>query len=94
MGRGFAVVAQEVSKLTDSSGKNAWRISEIVEESSRHVASGQNTARAASERVQFHDREFSSFLESFESLQKMLTEKIRLNDGFLERLSEIRTLST
>lgn len=59
VGRGFAVVAQEVSKLADSSGTNAGRISEIVEESSRHVTSGQTTARAAAERVQFQDKEFA-----------------------------------
>jgi len=93
VGRGFAVVAQEVSKLAESSSHNAGRIASIVGNSSKQVYSGQLTANSAVDRVQFQNREFSSFLSSFQMQQSRMEEQIQLNDGFLKNLSDIRTLS-
>ncbi|TGL62836.1 methyl-accepting chemotaxis protein [Leptospira sarikeiensis] len=92
-GRGFAVVATEVSKLAESSGQNAARISKIIGESNNYVANGRSTASITTEKVKDQEDQFTAFLGRFNELNDLLENQIKINDEFLSSLSELRKLS-
>ncbi|TGM97724.1 methyl-accepting chemotaxis protein [Leptospira dzoumogneensis] len=92
-GRGFAVVATEVSKLAESSGQNAARISKIIGESNDYVDKGRNRASVTSEKVRDQEDQFAAFLGRFNELNGLLEDQMKINDQFLASLSELRKLS-
>ncbi len=92
-GRGFAVVATEVSKLADSSGQNAARISKIIGESNDYVATGRKSASTTTEKVKDQENQFRTFLVRFNELNGLLENQVNINDHFLSSLSELRKLS-
>ncbi|MDF3818743.1 methyl-accepting chemotaxis protein [Leptospira sp. 96542] len=92
-GRGFAVVATEVSKLAESSGQNAARISKIIGQSNSFVVTGRSSALTTTEKVKDQEVQFQTFLLRFNELNGLLENQLQINDYFLSSLSELTKLS-
>ncbi len=93
-GKGFAVVAQEVSKLAESSARNADLISDIIKKSTNHVSSGQKSAEITAERFQEQDSLFHDFVSHFEEFTQLFREQTSINSQFFSNLDYLKSLSS
>ncbi|MBM9498682.1 methyl-accepting chemotaxis protein [Leptospira sp. 201903071] len=93
-GKGFAVVAQEVSKLAESSAKNADLISNIIKKSTNHVSSGQKSAEITAERFKEQDSLFHEFVSHFEEFTRLFREQNSINSQFFSNLDFLKALSS
>ncbi|PJZ52093.1 methyl-accepting chemotaxis protein [Leptospira adleri] len=93
-GKGFAVVAQEVSKLAESSARNAGLISNIIKNSTNHVSSGQKSAEITVDRFKEQDSLFQEFVSHFEEFTQLFREQTSINSQFFSNLDYLKSLSS
>lgn len=93
-GRGFAVVAQEVSRLAESSAKNARTISGIIQESNAHIKAGVGASVQALDMVNEQENNFTEFFKDVAALNERVRNQEEIQKKFVASLEELRSIST